>query len=269
MLPKTLLGEEKHRQYKRELEISISLSIIKPFLNNTDIARKSKISILEFGSGNGFQLPHLNKIGDVIASDIYFDNNIKEMKDIYFIKWDIANAPLKDNLFDLIYSNHVIEHLKNLQDAFSELKRIGKSNCIYAFAVPTNIWLLLSIPAQYIVHIRTLIKKILLRIIRNGLYDNKYNIINSIANSNNTKKTFIHYLSKLFLQAHGEYNSFFACYKNFRIKNWINTFKINGFNIITKFPLLLYGPSEWPLIPTMKPHNNICSSVLFILKNKI
>lgn len=114
MLPKTFLGEEKHRQHKRELEISSSISIIKPFLNSADIATKSKIRILEFGTGKGLQIPHLNKIGDVIASDIYFDNKIKEMKDIFFIQCDIANAPLKDNLFDLVYSNHVIEHLKNL-----------------------------------------------------------------------------------------------------------------------------------------------------------
>ena len=58
----------------------------------------------------------------------------------------ITKTPFDSGQFDVIFSNHVIEQVHDLKSAFRETQRIGTSSCIYAFSVPTNIWLLLSIP---------------------------------------------------------------------------------------------------------------------------
>ena len=71
---------------------------------------------------------------------------------------------------------------------------------------------------------------------------------------------------KFALTGHGGvYTNFFDCYRQFKIDSWKKLFIINNFKIISVKPLLLYAPSELPIIPTINPINNICSSVLFIM----
>jgi hypothetical protein len=38
--------------------------------------------------------------------------------------------------------------------------------------------------------------------------------------------------------------------------------------VIEVKPLLLYGPSEWPIIPTSTCKTNLCSSVLFLMMKR-
>ncbi|MFA5010586.1 MAG: methyltransferase domain-containing protein [Ignavibacteria bacterium] len=267
MLPKTFEGEKKHRKRKRELEISISFSIIEDYLRSINEKFKNNIAILEFGSGQGYQIPYLRKLGDVIASDIYIDEYIGEVGYSNFIQTSIEKTPFRDKQFDLIYSNHVIEHVENLHDAFIELIRIGKKDCVYAFAVPTNIWLLLTIPAQYYSSVRKIIGMILNKFRGNKIknsniksYDRKISI--------NHSERFYKIYSKIFPKGHGTSEKFIDCYKSFRIKAWERNFIENGFDVVKTIPLLLYGPSEFPIISTMRPIDKFCSSVLFLLKKK-
>ena len=67
---------------------------------------------------------------------------------------------------------------------------------------------------------------------------------------------------------HGASVDFIECYYNFKIENWHKLFSDNGFSIIEMKPLLLYGPSEWPIVTTQKCKLNLCSSVLFLMCKK-
>ena len=69
-------------------------------------------------------------------------------------------------------------------------------------------------------------------------------------------------------QGHGTKTNFTGCYRHFRISKWQQIFTENGFSIIKIKPLLLYGPSEWPIIKVKTSKTNFCSSVLFLLKKK-
>jgi hypothetical protein len=75
-------------------------------------------------------------------------------------------------------------------------------------------------------------------------------------------------LSKLLPKGHGVYPDFVVCYKAFRIKAWESFFRGYGFTLEKTVPLLLYGPSERPVIPTTDCFNRfgVCSSVLFLMK---
>jgi SAM-dependent methyltransferase len=269
MLPKTRSGERAHRERKRKLEIGIIIDEISNILTNNASFSNRNISILEFGSGDGFQIPYLKRLGKVVASDIYTSDGIKKLQDIDFIACEINQTPFDNEQFDVIFSNHVIEHIDDLKSAFQEMKRVGTSSCIYAFSVPTNIWLLLSIPAQYYDKVRTIIRKIA------NLWSKPTN--SSGLNSNNPPPDKHHKANSIFAkfvrlimpEGHGVTSKFFKCYRDFKIEKWQQLFSNNGFSIIKTKPLLLYGPSEWPIIPILNSKNNLCSSVLFLMNKNL
>ena len=291
MFPKTKVGEKKHRKHKRELEISLAIETIFNFFKNNPNFKGKNINILEFGSGNGFQIPYLQQIGNVVASDIYTSNDIKNMKDVNFIKCSIINTPFDEEQFDIVFSSHVIEHIEDIHSAFDELKRIGKPNCIYVFSVPTNIWLLLAIPAQYYSKLRGVSGKLLSirnsKAVKPAQDENERlqveHLLKMMSTNNNHKNKRsakrIIIINKLFRNirptGHGIHSGFIDCYRTFRIEKWQQLFSNNGFSIIKTQPLLLFAPSEWPIIPTTKLFNkfnklnlNICSSVLFLMKKR-
>lgn len=65
---------------------------------------------------------------------INLDFNKKIKADIYA---DIEKKlPFKDNTFDYVYAEHVMEHVRNLIQLMEELKRICKSGAIIEIRVP-------------------------------------------------------------------------------------------------------------------------------------
>jgi SAM-dependent methyltransferase len=259
MIARTVLEkdifENRHRERKRWAEMEIIREKLMPFLE------RANRTIFEFGSGEGYQIPFLKKMGDLVTSDIYKSDRIKRLyPETKFVICDITNAPFASESFDFIFSNHVLEHIKNTKKAFAELKRIGKDGCIYAFTVPTAVWLLLSIPAQYHNGLRKLL--------------NRTGVLNKAKRGNRAKGNEItaqkrKSLWREFLpRGHGWRKNFFECFVSLRIRNWQKLFCENGFRILDRAPLLLYAPSEFPIIPTTKflTSKGICSSAIFIMR---
>ena len=258
MLPKTISGERAHREYKRRLEIDMIIRELAFNIRNDLMLNNKDINILEFGSGDGFQIPYLQRLGRVIASDIYISDGIKEAQEIEFAECKINRAPFKKGQFDLIFSNHVIEHIEDLENVFYEIKRIGSGRCIYAFSVPTNTWLLLSIPGYYYKKFRNIFGKPENRPPNGG---------NTFLVDPPQKRSMLTRLTQALIpRGHGIKTNFIECYQYFKIENWCKLFSEHGFSVIETKPLLLYGPSEWPIIPTLNSTNRLCSSVLFLMK---
>ena len=270
MLPKTKSGERVHRERKRHMEINIISQEIASILKNRSDFDKN-IHILEFGSGEGFQIPYLKRLGKTVASDIYTSDGVKSLQDVEFVECGITHTPFDNGQFDIIFSNHVIEHIDDIKSAFREAQRIGTSSCIYAFSVPTNIWLLLSIPAQYYNKLRSIKKKIrelLLKPTNNStMSSNNKDYYSDRSHKKHSK--YPKYLRYIMPAGHGVTSNFSECYHNFTIKKWKQLFSGNGFSIIRIKPLLLYGPSEWPIIPTLNCKTSLCSSVLFLMKKNL
>lgn len=267
MLPKTRAQEYEHRKRKRQMEIGIITETITNFLKRSSGLISKNIDILEFGSGDGFQIPYLNDIGNTIASDIYTSDGIKSLQDIKFVECSITRASFGDGQFDMIFSNHVIEHIDDITIAFREMQRIGKPSCTYAFSVPTNIWLLLSIPAQYYNKLRNVISMLSPRLTNNSNV-NRAKTNHSVGGGYKVDSKATKFLRMALPGGHGVSSNFIECYRNFKIKNWQRLFSDNGFSVITVKPVLLYGPSEWPIIPTSRCKTNLCSSVLFLMKKQ-
>lgn len=164
----------------------------------------------------------------------------------------------------MVFSNHVIEHIEDVETAFQEIQRIGADSCIYAFSVPTNIWLLLAIPEQYRSKFKR-VKKLLFKT-SDSDRDMLHKKIYAKGNPKNRSK-FAKLIHFILPGTHGISQNFIECYHYFKIKSWQQLFSNNGFTIIKTKPLLLYGPSGWPIIPTLPSKGKLCSSVLFIMKS--
>lgn len=257
MLPQTKVAETKHRVHKRHLEIEETVRTIQSLVQQQ---QSVTTRVLEFGCGDGFQIPYLQKLGQVIASDLYRSPALQD-SDVEFYECDITRTPFPDDYFDVIFSNHVIEHIADLQSAFVEMQRIGRANCIYAFSVPTNMWLLLSLPTQYYHKVRTVFSKYVIQ------SEVPQAISAEVPNISVKKRNSLYHKAKLILPlGHGVRQNFIQCYQEFRISHWQQLVQSSGFSLIEVKPLLLYGPSEWPIIPTIRPFSGVCSSVLLLAR---
>ncbi|MBB27901.1 MAG: hypothetical protein CME25_03250 [Gemmatimonadetes bacterium] len=268
--PNSKEAEFVHRKTKRKREAELASAHVRSLLRR-QADREKALRILEFGSGDGFQIPFLKRLGSVIASDVYFSRAMfQQQREVVFLKSDITRAPFRNSYFDMVYSNHVMEHIPDLTRAFEELKRIGTPDCVYAFAVPTNVWLLLTIPAQYLAKTQRLV-----RYVFGGYSDQEKSAISDASDlfeqPDEEVKDPRHRLLRFPLpQGHGVHQRFGDCFSCFKIRRWRRLFESSELHVRSVFPLLLYGPSEWPLIPTTEAFNKIgiCSSVLFILEKR-
>ncbi len=87
-----------------------------------------------------------------IAPEQCFINRFKKLKNLDYItadlyspivdvKADILNLPFKDNSFDIVFCNHVLEHIKDDKKAMQELYRVLKPSGFGIFQVPQDIHL--------------------------------------------------------------------------------------------------------------------------------
>jgi SAM-dependent methyltransferase len=97
-------------------------------------ARSSRV--LELGAGDGVQTVALRELFDeVTPTDPDPFGNVDGM-----IVADAANLPFEDNSFDLIFSSNVLEHVENLDEAFTEMKRVMVPSGVMIHSMPTGTW---------------------------------------------------------------------------------------------------------------------------------
>ncbi|HEX7344233.1 MAG TPA: class I SAM-dependent methyltransferase [bacterium] len=268
IFPKSRAGELEHRRRKRVREIAAIMEALRRRLGGIAGSGLPDLDILEIGSGNGFQIPYLRKLGRVVASDIYIKDDLKRNQNPELIQCDVNYIPFCDNYFDLVFLNHVLVYMSDMDRVFAELQRVGHSDCIYAISVPTSLWLLLSVPAQYRDKLsfqkrRSLWDKLNRKILASGTTPGR-----RLGGKSKWSEVKRKALRKLLPSGYGVYPGFSECWRAFSVRHWKELFERGGFTIEEAQPLLLYGPSEWPLIPTTAIFNawGLSSSVLFLLK---
>ncbi|REE80879.1 methyltransferase family protein [Lutibacter oceani] len=70
---------------------------------------------------------------DYITADLY--------SPIADVKADICNLPFEDNSFDIVFCNHVLEHIEDDKKAMSELYRVLKVGGMGIFQIPQDLTL--------------------------------------------------------------------------------------------------------------------------------
>ena len=85
-----------------------------------------------------------------MAPEQCFINRFKKLKNLDYItadlyspivdvKADILNLPFDDNSFDIVFCNHVLEHIKDDKKAMQELYRVLKPNGMGIFQIPQDL----------------------------------------------------------------------------------------------------------------------------------
>ncbi len=103
-------------------------------------------NLLELGTGGGFLLYSLTKIAKkIVASDIHpmlkkVEKNLRKdgIKNVTFTKFDINKVPFKNETFDAVVSMSVLEHIRTLSRAVSEIKRVVKKNGTVVIGIPAD-----------------------------------------------------------------------------------------------------------------------------------
>jgi len=98
---------------------------------------------LEFGIGSGIYLPYLAKnFDEVFAADIEeeFLSNASvlqiEHHNLHVINDDLTKSKLKNISFDLILCSEILEHIKDLDSALNNLKKLLKPSGVLIITVP-------------------------------------------------------------------------------------------------------------------------------------
>lgn len=95
-------------------------------------------SILDIGTGNGEIANFLSsQCSNLISIDIE-DNRTNKSNFIFLVSNE--SLPFKDNSFDIVISNHVIEHVTNNKLHLNEIYRVLKKNGIMYLATPNRLW---------------------------------------------------------------------------------------------------------------------------------
>ena len=103
--------------------------------------------ILEAGCGTGrfcIKIAEDNPSSTVVGLDLSRNAiklssegaRIRGLKNIHFIEGDIFNIPFPDNTFDVVFSEGVVEHFHNFEDAVKEKIRVTKIEGKIIMALP-------------------------------------------------------------------------------------------------------------------------------------
>lgn len=125
------------------------------------------LKILDIGAGTGNDVNQIRKFGSVFVLDIdkksldLIPDNLVEEK----LVADACNIPYPDNIFDVVVSFDVLEHIKDDFLVVSEIKRVLKPGGFFIFTVPAYNFLF-SAHDKYLQHHRRYNKRGLLYLLK-------------------------------------------------------------------------------------------------------
>lgn len=99
---------------------------------------EGRFSLLDVGTGNGEIASYLSKFHNVVSVDVVDQREVHD--GFAFVQLDGEALPFADKSFDIVVSNHVIEHMANAALHLSEIRRVLKDAGIVYLATPNRFW---------------------------------------------------------------------------------------------------------------------------------
>lgn len=95
-------------------------------------------SLLDIGTGSGEIAAYFSRLADVTSIDLEDRRTVTECFKFQLVRGE--ELPFPDSSFDIIISNHVIEHVLSPEKHISEMARILRQDgCLY-LATPNRLW---------------------------------------------------------------------------------------------------------------------------------
>lgn len=128
------------RRYRHHVEkrIDFVTTVVKKFTAHSSDA----VVGLDLGCGDGSNIPWLSTLVDELHASDYNYLRIRRalckggVKSLFLA--DICSYPVCDATFDLIYMNHVLEHIPDDRTALTEAYRILKPGGLFLLGVPNE-----------------------------------------------------------------------------------------------------------------------------------
>jgi len=129
-------------------------SEIKCILRILEKQQIEKPKILEIGAGDGYMSKLLSKAGYDVTST---DPSPRMPLEFDVHNMNVNNLEFEDSSYDIVISSNVIEHIDDLEKAFSEMKRVLKNEGVMIHAVPTVYCNLATMLIQPIAYFRNIL----------------------------------------------------------------------------------------------------------------
>ena len=94
--------------------------------------------LLDIGTGNGEIAGHLSEFYDVVSVDVIDQRTVYD--GFTFVQLGREELPFSDKAFDMVVSNHVIEHVADADQHLSEIGRVLKDDGLVYLATPNRFW---------------------------------------------------------------------------------------------------------------------------------
>jgi SAM-dependent methyltransferase len=140
--------KEKWENYWKDKKVKVSSNKKRVIEILDRYAHKNKV--LDAGCGSGFFSNYFAKKGCKVISLDYSKEALKLTRHLYpkirIIKGDMLHAPFKNESFDLIFSDGLLEHYKNPIPILTKFGKILKLKGIIATFVPNKFsyWILIK-----------------------------------------------------------------------------------------------------------------------------
>jgi ubiquinone/menaquinone biosynthesis C-methylase UbiE len=114
-----------------------ALKILK-IIEDAGKVRNSSLKLLDIGTGNGEIAFFLSEFFDVTSVDV--KDQRSQPGGFKFVCTEGEYLPFENQHFDVVVSNHVIEHVNNADVHLTEIYRILKSDGAVYLATPNRLW---------------------------------------------------------------------------------------------------------------------------------
>lgn len=206
----------------------------------------------DLGCGTGYAMIRANDELGVdaygIDPDPYQHGVINSKGDSLKIKKGFAeDIPFEDEMFDTVFSSHVLEHVVGKEQALKEIDRILKPDGVLIIGMPTATMALISLVSQYILLTPYKIFNVLFGRFVNANNNKWWEIFIPQSHSTPIAKTIVYDLIY------------------YREKNWKKIIE-RGFKIERVLHPALYPYPDYRQLFKLKKLNSYSSSVFFICK---
>lgn len=204
------------------------------------------LRVLEIGGGDGFQASLIASRGCSVLS---LDVAPREGHSYHPVeRYDGENVPAKDESFDIVFSSHVLEHVKVLPQLLAELSRVLKRQGLGIHVLPSSMWRVWTSLAHYPFLVMHAVGQ------HKGVpgVDELPTLRGAVG-----KLGLMHTTTRILLAGpHGEYSSAFAELYYFSKQRWLRVFDQCGFRVerIEDNDLFYTGYGLFPSLPLTTRH---------------
>ena len=132
-------SESSHAILDKKSRIKKAKKITATIENNIN-KKPSQLKILELGTGSGYMAEFMSKkFKKVCSVDIVDERRVFD--DFEFKQAESELIPYQADEFDVVISNHVVEHVPDQNLHISELKRVVKKDGHIYIATPNKYWI--------------------------------------------------------------------------------------------------------------------------------